>query len=207
MKPIETIYKGYRFRSRLEARWAVFFDHLRIRYEYEPEGYEMDDGTRYLPDFYLPEFGYYVEVKGMNHHLVQDMRKLRKFVKEKKTALIILSDIPYAEAARGLYLFPTLVYSARYCSKLFYNYAFFSHQYKGDDVYIVDHFTICTERSWYAHRRDNEGIYKALQAIPGTDAVDNAEYFYIKDWYDLGDISDALFVARSARFEHGEVPA
>ena len=23
---IETAYKGYRFRSRLEARWAVFFD-------------------------------------------------------------------------------------------------------------------------------------------------------------------------------------
>lgn len=25
---IETEYKGYRFRSRLEARWAVFFDTL-----------------------------------------------------------------------------------------------------------------------------------------------------------------------------------
>jgi hypothetical protein len=25
-KAIETHYKGYRFRSRLEARWAVFFD-------------------------------------------------------------------------------------------------------------------------------------------------------------------------------------
>ena len=36
IKPIETIYKGYRFRSRLEARWAVFFDALGIEYEYEP---------------------------------------------------------------------------------------------------------------------------------------------------------------------------
>lgn len=25
IKPIETIYNGYHFRSRLEARWAVFF--------------------------------------------------------------------------------------------------------------------------------------------------------------------------------------
>ena len=25
IKPIETVYNGYRFRSRLEARWAVFF--------------------------------------------------------------------------------------------------------------------------------------------------------------------------------------
>lgn len=28
VKAIDTVYKGYRFRSRLEARWAVFFDAL-----------------------------------------------------------------------------------------------------------------------------------------------------------------------------------
>ena len=32
MKAIETEYNGYRFRSRLEARWAVFFDALGIEY-------------------------------------------------------------------------------------------------------------------------------------------------------------------------------
>ena len=42
IKPIETIYNGYRFRSRLEARWAVFFDKIGIKYQYEPEGYEVD---------------------------------------------------------------------------------------------------------------------------------------------------------------------
>lgn len=63
IKPIETEYRGYRFRSRLEARWAVFFDAARILYEYEPEGFELDDGTKYLPDFYLPEFELYVEIK------------------------------------------------------------------------------------------------------------------------------------------------
>ena len=26
LRPIETHYNGYRFRSRLEARWAVFFE-------------------------------------------------------------------------------------------------------------------------------------------------------------------------------------
>ncbi len=63
IKPIETIYKGYRFRSRLEARWAVFFDALGIEYDYEPEGYEFDDGTRYLPDFQLKDEDIFVEVK------------------------------------------------------------------------------------------------------------------------------------------------
>lgn len=50
MTPIQTAYKGYNFRSRLEARWAVFFDHLGVKWEYEPEGFEID-GQRYLPDF------------------------------------------------------------------------------------------------------------------------------------------------------------
>ena len=57
IKAIETRYKGYRFRSRLEARWAVFFDALKIRWEYEPEGFELGGGLRYLPDFKLPDDG------------------------------------------------------------------------------------------------------------------------------------------------------
>lgn len=52
IKAIETRYAGCRFRSRLEARWAVFFDHLGIRWDYEPEGYSTPAGG-YLPDFML----------------------------------------------------------------------------------------------------------------------------------------------------------
>lgn len=52
IKAIETSYAGCRFRSRLEARWAVFFDHMQIPWEHEPEGFETPDG-RYLPDFRL----------------------------------------------------------------------------------------------------------------------------------------------------------
>lgn len=51
MKAIETYYKGYLFRSRLEARWAVFFDTLGLQWEYEPEGFDFGNGLRYLPDF------------------------------------------------------------------------------------------------------------------------------------------------------------
>lgn len=63
VKPIETFYNGYRFRSRLEARWAVFFDECNVKWEYEPEGFELKDGTRYLPDFYLTDLDAYVEIK------------------------------------------------------------------------------------------------------------------------------------------------
>lgn len=63
MKAIETIYKGYRFRSRLEARWAVFFDALGVPYQYEPEGFDLGKAGYYLPDFYLPEQDRWVEIK------------------------------------------------------------------------------------------------------------------------------------------------
>lgn len=63
LKPIETAYAGCRFRSRLEARWAVFFDSLGVRWEYEKEGYELPSGW-YLPDFWLPDNEFWVEIKG-----------------------------------------------------------------------------------------------------------------------------------------------
>lgn len=63
LKAIETIYRGYRFRSRAEARWAVFMDVLHVPWRYEHEGYELD-GVRYLPDFWLPDHQFFFEVKG-----------------------------------------------------------------------------------------------------------------------------------------------
>jgi len=70
IRALPTHYKGVTFRSRLEARWAVFFDQLGIRWEYEPEGFNLPSGRNYLPDFYLPDHtvfggnpGCWVEVK------------------------------------------------------------------------------------------------------------------------------------------------
>lgn len=63
IKAIETVYNGYWFRSRLEARWAVFFDQLSLAYEYEKEGYDLG-GVQYLPDFWLPDLNYWIEIKG-----------------------------------------------------------------------------------------------------------------------------------------------
>lgn len=79
IQAIETVYNGYRFRSRLEARWAVFFDAAGIMYEYEPEGYRMSDGTMYLPDFFLPEFNIYVEIKASRDN---DDGKAERFADE-----------------------------------------------------------------------------------------------------------------------------
>lgn len=55
IKAIPTNYNRINFRSRLEARWALFFDLLGIPYEYEPEKYHTGV-SRYIPDFRLPSF-------------------------------------------------------------------------------------------------------------------------------------------------------
>lgn len=57
LKPIQTDLYGHRFRSRLEAKWAVFFETIREKsggrfsWEYEPEGFELPNKQWYLPDF------------------------------------------------------------------------------------------------------------------------------------------------------------
>lgn len=65
MKAIETSYKGYRFRSRTEARWAIFFDTVGVSYQYEPEGFDLGEHGCYLPDFRIPSVNVWVEIKGV----------------------------------------------------------------------------------------------------------------------------------------------
>jgi hypothetical protein len=91
VKPIETQYKGYRFRSRLEARWAVFFDTLGYDWEYEPEGFELAGGERYLPDFRVE--GWWVEVKPMTGGLDQ-FEKAQRFAEQSGEAVLGVAGLP-----------------------------------------------------------------------------------------------------------------
>ena len=112
MKAIQTEYKGYLFRSRLEARWAVFFDACGVRWEYEPEGYDLGDGIYYLPDFLLHGVDgrdggdLYVEVKG--NMTPADAEKILRFIErggregkygKYKNATLVVGNIPEGETA------------------------------------------------------------------------------------------------------------
>ena len=112
IKPIETKYDGYLFRSRLEARWAVFFKAAGIKYQYEPQGF-TDDKAKYLPDFYLPDWDTYAEVKGDEERYHADLDKICKILEGKESPirrLLILGDIPYDEESNGIFWFPILYY-------------------------------------------------------------------------------------------------
>ena len=71
IQPIETRYDGHKFRSRLEARWAVVFNELDIAYSYEPEGWDLGELGWYLPDFWIPSWNRYVEIKPDDEEQIQ----------------------------------------------------------------------------------------------------------------------------------------
>lgn len=94
IKAKETYYNGYRFRSRAEARWAVFFDNAGIKYFYEPEGFLVQGTDGYLPDFYLPESKAFFEVKGVLDD--DDLSKIENFMKENNIPVAIgYSDMTF----------------------------------------------------------------------------------------------------------------
>jgi hypothetical protein len=104
MKAIETKWKGYRFRSRTEARWAVFLEKLGVAFEYEPEGVMLPSGP-YLPDFRLDSFpvevfpggrttqGVWLEVKGSDPS-DEEMRKCSELAAEAKQPVLLAIGAP-----------------------------------------------------------------------------------------------------------------
>lgn len=197
IKAIETYYNGRKFRSRLEARWAVFLDALGVEYEYEPEGF-VKDGVCYLPDFRVNCYGgssgnksypLYLEVKGKADE--SDAQVLKTFTPWGKKdycisdnpdwfPVLVLGDIPPVEDDNDVFRIPTTINI-------------------GHGIRTFDRETI-------------DGRYEP--AIPAADGFgrfflmpnyipDSEEWFYDEV---LPDIADAYRIARQARFEHGEKP-
>jgi hypothetical protein len=93
IKAIETRYKGYRFRSRLEAKWAIFFDSLGVAWEYEKEGFELPNREYYLPDFWLPDMQLWAEVKPKDL-TDREMRKLVTLAEGTGHSCLLLVGMP-----------------------------------------------------------------------------------------------------------------
>lgn len=198
IKPIETIYKGYKFRSRLEARWAVFFDACNVKWEYEPEGYDLGNGVYYLPDFLLHDVGIrssedegilydlYVEVKGVMTK--EDADKINKFSSidyiwykdnngnelgeaDIKNLILIVGNIP-----ENIDDMVDCFYESRYTP------------------------------SYYSFENIDGDEFPALLVIKDRKLViRGADSNYLRDVDEEG-TEKALALAKQARFEHGEKP-
>jgi hypothetical protein len=93
LKAIETRHKGYRFRSRLEARWAVYLDTMGIRWLYESEGYDLGSAGFYLPDFYLPQVALWAEVKP-EALTDSEMLKVEQLAVQSRHGVVLLVGVP-----------------------------------------------------------------------------------------------------------------
>ena len=92
--PIPTVYGGIRYRSRLEARWAAFFDLVHWDYIYEPA-----DLGKWSPDFLLlpgPARGL-VEVKPITSFDVETAARMATAARKANFdgALMLLGTAPF----------------------------------------------------------------------------------------------------------------
>lgn len=202
IKAIQTEYKGYKFRSRLEARWAVFFDAAGIKWEYEPQGFECKDGTRYLPDFYLPEERMWCEVKPNNPERAKELGRALACIEERGEieSLLILPEIPKDDGRIPIYWFWVAYYNPldKYVNL---RRAFFNVGYPGY-VYLQTDFSIARKSEipeW------NFGEWGAIHdyEMPYTDGNFYCDYLADED---INILQKAYKSARQARFEYGETP-
>lgn len=181
---IETTYAGHRFRSRLEARWAVFLDHLGVPWEYEPQGYKLPSGP-YLPDFHiqLGDTSAFLEVKpdsGLRAGPQEDDPRWHEF-SQSVGRLYVTGGIPRPEEieAKG---------------RDSENETMWSYDAGGWDNYHA--FCICEECGAvgieFSAAWGRVGCCKEPDSDDGPGSGDHPR------------ILEAYAAARKARFEHGE---
>ncbi len=196
-KAIETRYAGCMFRSRLEARWAVFFDALKVAWEYEPEGFVGIKGEKYLPDFFLPELaaanhpgggaGVYVEVKGSDAQLKADAQKIASCIDYQQSplaghGLLILGQVP--EDVKG----------QRVHHEFYYWYKGIAQTYLS--------FTNYNQAEFFADPIINGFDYYCENLAEAISCKPHLSRKSIFGWWNIN-VGDAYTAARSSRFEFG----
>jgi len=115
IKAIDTRYGNHLFRSRLEARYAVYFDELGVTWEYEKEGFDLGNGLMYLPDFYLPDFRIYAEIKPKTLNYKESL-KCKKLALLSDCYVIELIGLPNTNPT-NVYV-PSQYYACSKCGKI-----------------------------------------------------------------------------------------
>ena len=214
LKPIETRYKGYRFRSRLEARWGVFFDALGVQWEYEPEGYDLGDAGWYLPDF-LVNAGTgedaFVEIKPYGHPVNENEYNKASSISCSKDCAVVCGDpykfdsIVFGRIKRIQGTQNSMVVCPR-CNSFHIHESMFSYGAYLNNEYVYMGCQKCDFETPSGgdnllDEQDRFTSYKGkILAHKGSLRARRIDYVY---WLNRI-LDDAARRARSARFEHGE---
>jgi len=92
---LPTYYGGVKFKSALEARWAMYFDRINVAWRYEDEGYALPSGP-YLPDFWLPIAGMHAEVKRDSGFSLLEVTRCRELATMTGRPVVLLDGPPRA---------------------------------------------------------------------------------------------------------------
>ncbi|MBC7149019.1 MAG: hypothetical protein H5U22_06535 [Rhizobium sp.] len=103
IKAIPTLYNHVQFRSRLEARWAAFFDLAGIEWDYEP--FDLDG---WAPDFLLTGLDILVEVKPFDFGRALSADALDGLTKvaphARSHSVLLLGSSPWTDNSIGISL-------------------------------------------------------------------------------------------------------
>lgn len=95
LRAVRTAYGPRFYRSKTEARWAAFFDSIGVRFQYEPTKFNLGY-CRYVPDFYLPDLGTWIEVKAENYGDAQ-LRKVRLVAEQTHERAFLFGAYDFAQ--------------------------------------------------------------------------------------------------------------
>lgn len=71
-----TKYRGIKYRSKWEVYIAKLLLYSDIAFLYEPQRFQLAPSLSYLPDFYIPSKGFFMEVKGVLNNKDKILLKL-----------------------------------------------------------------------------------------------------------------------------------
>lgn len=213
VKPIETVYKGYRFRSRLEARWAVFFDAIKAKWLYEPEGFRSESGECYLPDFYLPEIDTYVEVKPYCEGRQEEIDKALRFIQYggKIKRLLLLPDIPPYRTDNSVYWYMCAHFDSLSDEVLIERAALISESDFpsgcSHSLYIDSNYNARKQDfAVYGMEFDWSALHDSAIDFDTLELDGRKIKMEGYDGFPTISLDEAYKKARQARFEHGETP-
>lgn len=92
------------FYSRWEANFARILNLLKIKWVFQPESFDLKF-QKYTPDFYLPEYDLYVEIKNfLSNYSAKRDKAFRKLYPDKNLSLILRPEYTKLQSGFAEYI-------------------------------------------------------------------------------------------------------